>query len=93
MIKTFADKATEALANGLVGKGVPTELAARAYRVLARVAAATSIEDLKTPPSHRLHQLKGDKAGRWSVSVNMRYRITFRFEKGDAFDVKFEDYH
>lgn len=72
---------------------VPFELANRAYRVLSRIAAAVRIDDLKAPPSHRLHQLKGDRAGRWSVSVNMQYRVTFRFENGDAFDVKFEDYH
>lgn len=93
MIKSFADKTTEALFDGRVRKGVPTELARRAYRILRRVHSARQIEDLKTPPSHRLHQLHGDKAGRWSVSVNLQYRITFRFDAGDAYEVKFEDYH
>ncbi|MCR9128088.1 MAG: type II toxin-antitoxin system RelE/ParE family toxin [Alphaproteobacteria bacterium] len=93
VIRSFADKKTEGLAGGQAPKGMPSELAPRAYRVLSRIAAATRIEDLRTPPSHRLHQLKGHMAGRWSVSVNMQYRVTFRFENGDAFDVKFEDYH
>lgn len=93
MIRSFADKTTEGLAQGRAEKGVPADVAPRAFRVLARLAAAARIEDLRSPPSHRLHQLKGDREGRWSVSVNMKYRVTFRFENGDAYDVKFEDYH
>jgi len=93
LIRSFADKTTEALAGGQAPKSMPSELAPRAYRALSRIAAATRIDDLRTPPSYRLHQLKGDLAGRWSISVNMQYRVTFRFENGDAFDVKFEDYH
>ncbi|MGJ3231011.1 MAG: type II toxin-antitoxin system RelE/ParE family toxin [Oceanicaulis sp.] len=93
MIRSFADRATEALFNRVARKGVPAELAARAYRVLVRIHAANVVSDLREPPSHRLHQLKGDQAGRWSVSVNMQYRVTFEFREGDAYDVRFEDYH
>lgn len=93
MIRSFSDKATEALFRRRVSKGMPGEVAARAYRVLARVDAASTVGELRSPPSHRLHPLHGDQAGRWSVSVNMQYRITFRFEDGDAFEVRFEDYH
>ena len=42
---------------------------------------------------YRLHPLKGDRAGIWSVTVSQNWRITFRFEDGTAFDVDFEDYH
>lgn len=93
MIRSFKDKSTEALFHRRVAKGFPSEILARAYRVLTRIDAATDITDLRVPPSHRLHALKGDQAGRWSVSVNMQYRITFRFENGDAHEVALEDYH
>lgn len=93
MIKSFSDRATERVFYGDLPKGFPIELAGRTRRVLARIAAARVIEDLRVPPSHRLHKLSGDQAGRWSVSVNRQYRITFTFTEGDAFAVRFEDYH
>ena len=93
MIRSFADKQTEALFEGRIGKGIPAELAPRAKRALDRIDAARMITDLQTPPSHRLHQLQGDQAGRWSISVNRQYRITFEFRDGDAYAVRFEDYH
>ncbi|WP_421790122.1 type II toxin-antitoxin system RelE/ParE family toxin [Hyphobacterium sp.] len=93
MIRSFADKTTERVFYGDIPKGFPAELASRTRRLLTRIAAANTVEDLRVPPSHRLHKLSGDQAGRWSVSVNMQYRITFRFSDGDAHEVRFEDYH
>ena len=93
MIRSFSDKTTEALFNGNAPKGIAMDIATRAHRLLKRVHAAREIGDLRTPPSNRLHKLQGDKKDRWSVSVNMQYRVTFRFEDGHAEDVKFEDYH
>ncbi len=93
MIRSFRGKVTEALFQRRSVREFPVDILERAYRVLSRIDAARSIEDLKVPPSHRLHALKGDQAGRWSVSVNMKYRVTFRFENGDAYEVALEDYH
>jgi len=44
-------------------------------------------------PGYRLHQLKGNRAGTWSVTVSGNWRITFTFESEDAFDIDLEDYH
>jgi proteic killer suppression protein len=44
-------------------------------------------------PGYRLHQLKGYRAGTWSVKASGNWRVTFRFEGEDAFDVDLEDYH
>lgn len=93
MIRSFADRRTQRLFEGSGGKGVPPDVAKRAAVRLRRVHAAHVIEDLRAPPSHRLHKLKGDRAGRWSIAVNDQFRITFRFEAGDAYEVLFEDYH
>jgi toxin HigB-1 len=57
------------------------------------VNAAARIDDLKVPPGNRLHPLAGDREGQFSISVNDQWRICFRFEDGDAFDVEFCDYH
>ena len=57
------------------------------------VRAAHTLADLRAPPGNRLEALKGDRAGKHSIRVNDQYRITFRFEDGNAFDVVCEDYH
>ena len=55
--------------------------------------AAVEIGDLAVPPSNRLEALKGDRQGVYSMRVNRQYRITFRFRDGDAYGVRYEDYH
>ena len=57
------------------------------------VNAAHELRDLETPPGNRMHALKGDRKGRYTIRVNDQYRITFRFEDGNAHDVRCEDYH
>ena len=54
---------------------------------------ATGLEDLKVPPSNRLHELQRERKGQYSISVNDQWRICFRFEDGDAYDVELTDYH
>lgn len=54
---------------------------------------ADAVGKLAQPPSNRLHKLRGNRAGQYSISVNMKWRICFRFSAGDAFDVELCDYH
>ncbi len=93
MIKTFADKLTYALYLTGKAKRFPPDVARRAVRRLEYVNLATSLDDLKVPPGNRLHRLGGDREGQHSISVNDQWRICFRFEDGDAFDVEICDYH
>ncbi|HEX6710335.1 MAG TPA: type II toxin-antitoxin system RelE/ParE family toxin [Rubrobacter sp.] len=51
------------------------------------------MEELKIPPGNRLHKLGGDREGQWAIRVNEQYRICFRFENGDAYEVEATDYH
>jgi len=60
--------------------------------ILTLLDNATNVEDINFPGSG-LHQLKGDLAGFWSVKVNANYRLIFRFENENAFDVDYIDYH
>ena len=55
--------------------------------------AAVQILDLRVPPGNRLEQLKGDRAGQWSMAINDQWRICFRWENGEAFEVEIVDYH
>jgi proteic killer suppression protein len=93
MIKTFADKDTQKLY--LTGKvrRLPPDIARRAARKLDQLDAATRIDDLRVPPGNRLHALEGTRAGQHSISVNDQWRICFRFEDGDAYDLEICDYH
>ncbi len=72
---------------------VPPDVASRAARKLEQVNAAIRVDDLRVPPGNRLHPLGGDRQGQFSISVNDQWRICFRFEDGDAYEVEFCDYH
>lgn len=93
MIKSFADKQTRQFY--LTGKSgrLPADVIGSAVRRLEYIDLATSLDDLKVPPSNRLHALKGDRAGLYAISVNDQRRICFHWENGDAFDVEITDYH
>lgn len=93
MIKTFADKRTQELYESGKSKRFPPGVWKRALRKLEYLDLATSVTDLKVPPSNRLHKLERDRAGQYSISVNDQWRICFRFEAGDAYDVEIADYH
>ena len=93
MIKSFADKETRKLFEGGKSKAVPPEVRERAESKLNVLDAATSLEDLKVPPSNRLHKLSGDRQGQRAISINRQYRICFVFEDGDAYEVEVTDYH
>lgn len=93
VIKTFADRHTLGLYRTGRSRRLPADLLRRAVRKLEYVDHATSLEDLRTPPSNRLHALKNDRQGQYAISINDQWRICFRFEAGDAFDVEITDYH
>jgi proteic killer suppression protein len=93
MIKTFAGKETQQLFVKGKSKRLPPNLIRRAIRRLEYIHWATSLNDLRVPPSNRLHSLKGDKEGQYSISINDQWRICFRFIDGDAYDVEIIDYH
>ena len=96
MIRTLADDATRDIWNGVNSKaarGIPRELWPIVRRKLDQIDAVTRIEDLRIPTGNRLHALTGNLRGRNAVRVNDQYRIVFRFEGADAFDVRCTDYH
>lgn len=93
MIKSFADKRTQELYLKGKAKKFPSDIARRAARKLEYVDLAEGLDDLKVPPGNRLHQLSGDRKGQHAIAINDQWRICFRFEDGDAYDVEVCDYH
>ncbi len=93
MIQSFADRETEKLWNGRKSKAVPTQLRERALAKLLSIGIATNVRELEVPPGNRLEKLRGDREGQWSIRINQQYRVCFRFEGGDAYEVEVVDYH
>ena len=93
MIKSFADKYAQELYLTGLSRRLPQTVVRRAVRKLEQLNAATSLNDLKVPPSNRLHPLKGDRAGQHAISINSQWRICFIFQDGDAYNVEVCDYH
>jgi proteic killer suppression protein len=93
VIVSFACPQTERFFATGKSRRLPPEIFRRAAMRLTQLNAATSIDDLRFPPSNRLEALKHDRQGQWSVRINDQWRVCFRFGGGDAFDVEIVDYH
>lgn len=72
---------------------LPPDILRRAVMRLTQLEAATDVDDLRQPPSNRLERLSGERLGQWSIRINDRWRVCFRFERGNAQDVEIIDYH
>jgi toxin HigB-1 len=92
MIRSFSDKKTEAL---WAGRRVQAfdPFRDRAERKLQILDSATSLEDLAGLPGNRLEALKGDRKGQHSIRINDQWRVCFRWNERDAYDVEIVDYH
>jgi proteic killer suppression protein len=73
-------------------KGIQPKHGKKLADILDLLDAASEVKDMNFPGSD-LHPLKGDLRGFWSVKVSGNWRIIFRFEEGDAFEVDYVDYH
>ena len=93
MIKSFKDKESQKLFMGRRSKAVSGPAVRRARIKLALLDQVESLEELRVPPGNRLYKLSGDREGQWAIRINDQYRICFRFENGDAYDVEATDYH
>jgi len=92
MIEHFKDRRLKRLYERGDRSKIPADLVDKVERILARLDQALVIEDMNLP-GYRLHELKGDLRGFWSVSLSGNWRIIFRFESGKARDVEMMDYH
>ena len=93
MIRSYKDKETEKLAKRQQSRRIPVSIQMIALRKLRMLNNSQSLEDLRVPPANRLEKLKGDRTGQYSIRINDQWRVCFRWEAGDAFDVEIVDYH
>ena len=92
MIKSFIHKGLEKFFLTGSKAGIQARHESRIRLILAQLNQAKIVEDMNISFLH-LHELKGDRKGIWSVTVQANWRITFQFENGDAEIVNYEDYH
>jgi proteic killer suppression protein len=93
MIRVFRDKEAEAIFRREPVKRIPPPVQRPALRKLVLLDAAESLDDLRVPPGNRLEKLSGDREGEYSIRINDQWRICFRWEDGDAYEVEITDYH
>jgi proteic killer suppression protein len=93
MIRSFADREAELVWRGVRSKRLPQDVQKIGLRKLLYLGQAKTIEDLRNPPGNRLEQLKGERAGQWSIRINDQWRICFKWVSGHAEDVEIVDYH
>jgi proteic killer suppression protein len=92
MIEGFRHKGLRQLYENDSRRLLTADMVERIRIILAALDSAETLEDLNRP-SFRLHPLKGDRKGQWSITVRENWRIVFRFENGSARDVDLVDYH
>ena len=96
-IKSFKNKATEDINYGVTSKLsrklLPIELHEKAKTKLARVAAATNLQDFQELKGNRFEFLKGNRKVQCSIRINDQFRICFHWDGKDAIDVEIVDYH
>jgi proteic killer suppression protein len=92
MIQNFKHKGLKQLFEKGSSSGLSFQNVKRLKLILALLETADTIEDMDLPGLN-LHELKGKRKGTWSLKVTGNWRVTFKFEKGDALNVNYEDYH
>ena len=92
MIRSFRHRGLRRLYEREAPSRIPADQLDRIALALADLDAAGKPGDLDLP-GYRLHPLRGDRQGSWSISISRNWRITFRFEDGDIHDVDLVDYH
>jgi len=93
VIRSFSDGKTRRLFRDDRRRGFRGLDYERALMLLDALDAASSLAPLRALQAVRLHPLTGDRRGRWAMTVNQRWRVTFRFKDGNAHEVVIEDYH
>ncbi|WP_066546511.1 MULTISPECIES: type II toxin-antitoxin system RelE/ParE family toxin [unclassified Sphingomonas] len=93
MIHSFVDPEAERIWRGERSRKLPPDIQDRALDKLKLLNRARTLDDLRNPPSNRLHALKRERVGQLSISINDQWRICFVWKDGHAERVEITDYH
>jgi proteic killer suppression protein len=93
MIQSFGSKETEMIWKGIRVKALPLEIQEIGRRKLRMLNNSQNMADLRVPPSNRLEKLSGSWKDFYSIRINDQWRIVFKWDNGNAFEVEILDYH
>ena len=93
MIRSFGSKETERIWNGDVVRKLPSTIQETARRKLRMINNSQDIADLRIPPANRLEKLSGKLKDFHSIRINDQWRIIFKWQSGNAYEVEIVDYH
>lgn len=93
VIESFKDKETRKIWHREFSRRLPHGIQRLAYRKLVLIHRSKTLDDLRVPPGNRLKALSGNREGQHSIRINQQWRVCFRWENGNAFDVEVTDYH
>lgn len=93
MIKSFGNKETEKIWNGIQSRKLPSEIQNVARRKLRMINNAQNVMDLRIPPANHLEKLSGNFSGFYSIRINNQWQIIFKWENDNAYEVQTIDYH
>ena len=93
MIRSFRCQETEKVYQREISRRLPQDIQRVAMRKLWMLDAATDLNALRVPPANRLEALHGNRRGQHSMRINQQWRVCFRCQDGDAYDVEIVDYH
>lgn len=93
MIVSFCHPETERLWRTGKSRRLPPDLNRRAFKKLAILNAAMTLDNLKVPPGNHLEALTGDRAGQHGIRINDQFRVCFIWRDGNAYEVEIVDYH
>lgn len=93
MIKSFGDKESEKIWNGIQSRKLPSEIQNVARRKLRMINNAQNVMDLRIPPANHLEKLSGNFSGFYSIRINNQWQIIFKWENDNAYEVQIIDYH
>ncbi|MHA1565145.1 MAG: type II toxin-antitoxin system RelE/ParE family toxin [Alphaproteobacteria bacterium] len=92
-IRSFSHRGLKRFVEDNDARALRRDLVGRIRRIVTALILAPNENCILGPPGWRIHQLAGDRAGTWSISVSGNWRITFRIDEGEIVNLNLEDYH
>jgi len=93
MIESFKCRETEKIFHRQFSKKLPHNIQKIAFRKLRMLNRSSTVQDLRIPPANKLEALSGNRKGQHSIRINDQWRICFKWQNRNAYDVEIVDYH
>ncbi len=93
MIRSFSDRETELVWNGVRSRKLPADIQNKALVKLTLLNRSATLDDLRVPPGNRLERLSAERRHQYSIRINDQWRICFEWREGHAYGVEIVDYH